>query len=928
MSYQLLCLNCQCLTNSKIDLITSEFLENKSLQFLCLSEIWLTDSNIDHVNFPDFYNGSSFCRSCSRGGGVGIWCRSGIKARKLDLGGFCIEKHFEICGVSFINCEVKTVIISCYRSCVNTDFAIFIDKFNDLLEFLYEPNLKLIICGDFNIDPIRDEKEYKLTSNLLKSYDIFNTVQEKTRLNNTLDYVFTNCARSYTITVDVHFSDHKGLLYTGFKEDSKASYTYKRDINKCNLENFISQLTEEDWSDVYKHNDLNDAFDSFYRIFEYYLNVNFPMKKFYTKQSKMWVDGRVKSSSKELKNLSALSRIFPELNNYYRECKNQHNLLVQYTKRNFYQNKINCANNKIKVAWNIINELTNKTRSKSSCDKIRNKGILIENPSEIATEFNKFFVNTPTHIQSQIPKRKYKNSANINPKTIFLFPFINEELFSLINNRLKPKNSSGYDDISASVMKKGLKQIVEPLTYLVNLSFSNGSFPSKLKVNKIIPIHKKGDTEDMGNYRPIALTPVFSKIFEYCFLERLLKFLDKHSILNDNQFGFRRKRSTNDAVYAFLKSIVEFIESGDCPTGIFCDLSKAFDCVSHDLILIKLERIGIRGKALKWVRDYLKNRSQFVSINPFDGNSPLINNEIGVPQGSILGPVLFILFVNDFFELNHNLFLYADDASAIVQTKDNINLETRVQECLEDMYDWFCSNLLLTNLEKTGYLVFHNYNKKINIDVNIGGVQLQKLNHVKFLGMNIDENLNWKAHCESVSKILNSVCYMLRNLKRVLSIEQLLSVYNAQVSSRLRYGVTLWGTSSAAAGVFLTQKRLVRCIAGVSQKTSCKPYFKQYEILTLPSIVVLELATAVFIRKDSFVKNCDNHHYNTRNQQNFVIPNFQYRIGRQSPFFLGLKIFNCLSDDVKKSKNVFIFKGKLKKILLKKCYYSIEEFLI
>nr|CAI5817739.1 unnamed protein product [Callosobruchus analis] len=717
-----------------------------------------------------------------------------------------------------------------------------------------KPNFNFILCGDFNVDPIRDRKDYKLLTDILDTFNLVNIVSDKTRNSYVLDHMFTNC-------------------------------------DKPNAE----------------------------------------------RQDKSWISDEIRVSSQNLKNLHNLAKVSPEFGHIYRDSKRRHSILVENTKRLHYDNIIKASKNPAKVAWNIVNSLSSKGCTKNTLFKIREgNNTFIEDTTIIANKFNNFFAEQPKHIIQNIAKKEYNDNITRNAATIFLHPFVEEELISLINRKLKSKASSGFDEIPSFIIKRSINVIVQPLVYLVNMSFAEGNFPDTLKVSKITPVFKKGDVHVMDNYRPIALSPAFSKIFEYCYLERLTHFLQAHKILIDNQFGFRSGCNTNDAIHGFIDSTVKHIESGEFPLGIFCDLSKAFDCVSHEILLIKAEKYGIRGKALDWMKNFLSNRSQYVSIKQQTKNgylnntaSELLPYDIGVPQGSILGPMLFILFINDITDnLDFNLYLFADDATASICEKNTASMEIKANKGLEQISEWFDKNLLYINPTKSNFITFHNYNSSVpDINIIINDKPIQKTTHTKFLGVTIDEHLNWKMHCEALSSKLNSVCFLIRNLRNTISPSQLLHVYHALISSRLRYGICFWGTSSAAKTVFLCQKRIVRTIAGVSQSHSCRGLFQKYNLLSVPSIALFELAVYVYKNHKNLKQHKDYHDYFTRNEKNFIVPCYKYRIGRQSPMFLGIKVFNKLNDDIKYSKDLTSFKNKLKILLLRQCYYSIEEFL-
>lgn len=351
-----------------------------------------------------------------------------------------------------------------------------------------------------------------------------------------------------------------------------------------------------------------------------------------------------------------------------------------------------------------------------------------------------------------------------------------------------------------------------------------------------------------------------------------------------------------------------------------------------------LHNYGIRGNANNWLYSFLINRQQYISLQHKTPqnviktvNSDLVSYNIGVPQGSILGPILFIIYVNSLgscLEMSTFMTMYADDTSLIVSAEEENLIENKSNLVLENLYNWFTSKSLFLNNSKTYYMRFHSHQNKseLNININVADSLVERAQNIKFLGIHIDENLNFKVHCEKLISKINSTCYLIRNLKYVLTTEQLLTFYHAQINSRLNYGVCLWGCSTMAHNVFLAQKKVLRCLAGVSNTTSCRELFKKFKILTLTSVFILELAVYIYNNKNSYCKNTDIHHCNTRNKNNFRIPFFRLDIGKSSPNCIGLKIFNVLPKEVKLCKSVTHFKRKLKSILLEHSLYTLGEF--
>lgn len=947
----ILSLNVQSLNSQTINSLEIDICNYTNLKFLCLTETHAKMESIHSKNIRNFSLASFYCRNFNEKGGVAIYAKSCINVNKIDLDKFCIEKHIEICGISWKENDKTMIILTCYRS-PSGDLKIFFTNIYNVLDMLFHSNVNIIFNGDFNLDSSLNSRnigDFKKLCNILSSFNLESLVRWPTRVttntSTNIDHIFTNITDPYVVCVlDNDISDHRTVLFefdgTIRNKNSHVSH-FKRSFNDNAVFNFYSAIQSEDWPDLYRLTDIDEAYEYFHNIFLYYFNIHFPLRKYCynNNPNKGWINDDVKVSSMNLKDLHNLKKTYPELLPVYKNAKKVHELLVGKTKKQYYQNKILNADNPPKVAWNVIAELSGKVKKHTNIT-LKNNGELYTDPEYISAVFNEFFINAPLEIANNIPANNafVQDIPNFQ-QSIFLEPFADDELLNLLKIKLKNKHSAGPDEVPSFIIKKVIDVIIKPITYLVNLSFTSGKFPKYLKMGKVVPIYKKKDSQLVENYRPVTVPSGFSKILEYAFLNRLMKFLEKNNILTENQHGFRSNKSTHTAVYAFYERLIEYIEAGECPVGVFCDLSRAFDCVDHNKLLIKLYAYGIRGVALDWLSSFLKNRKQYVTLTySFEGNIGNTNsgykeNNIGVPQGSVLGPILFLIYTNELDTLTSDAFLimYADDQSLLISDKSDEILQQKCNSSLYMLNNWYCFYKQYFNTDKTQYIRFHNRQKSctnLEIKISDNSNPLSNSKNVKFLGIILDDCLSWKPHCEQLIAKLNSICYLIRSLKPILLKDQLLSIYHAQVGSRLRYGVCFWGNSTLSSEVFIVQKRILRSIAGISSTSSCRQVFKEYKVLTLVNVLIYDLCVYVYSNRARFSTNRDFHVRNTRQNDKFHIPFYKFNISINAPNCLGLKIFNHLSENIKQAKNLNSFKSHLRLYLLDKCFYSLSEFFV
>lgn len=854
-----------------------------AFDIIMLTETWY-DNETDVFKLPQY---KTFCvnRTKGRGGGVCLLIKECVNCELLTY--FCLASDdYEVVTVSFGGCIVSVV----YRP-PDGDIPSFFEFLESFLGFTNDERKKVILGGDLNINMLSDTSSKRELDLLLSMNGCMNVITRPTRITShsetLIDLFITNedemNLKTGVLVSDI--SDHLPIFMFvkgQHRESCKKEEIKYQSITLSSLKEFRDKISLCDWKDVLSAVEPNEAYDAFLKTFIRLYKICFPYKIFKTckKIKKPWITPSILAKinfKNKLYKKFIKSRSIEHLSTF-KDFRNQLTKEIKKARRSYYNSVFLTCDPRSDIIWKKINTVLQRSNLRSQIQNLLINGKLLTG-SELANEFNDFFVNLE---DLQSSNKACDNIISLCD-SIFLEPVTDCEIVNIFSD-ISNSRSCDADGMQSRPVKYVIDIIAPYLTYIFNLSLSQGVFPKKMQRAQISVLYKKGDRNDLGNYRPVSILPVFSKCLEKALHRRLSEFLNRHAVISTSQYGFRKHMSTQHALLDQKEFILQNLEEKKVVLGIFVDFTKAFDYINHAILTKKLELYGIRGNAVSLIKSYLAHRTQFVSLNSFYSSVKSISK--GVPQGSILGPLLFNIYINDIVKISNTakFVIYADDTSLFLSGNDASQLLGAGNKLLRSLQNWVDANGLKINVNKTKAIFFRSKNKPIVMEdyLTLNSMPIEIVDSFKTLGVIFSQHVTWEKHIEHILPKLARAVGVIRRHRDILPVAVKLCIYNSLFYSIINYCILVWGTTGSTnlQKILLIQKKMLRLFCNAPSNIHTETLFAKYNIIPIHNLYNYRLAIAYRneetknSKRLSYLANLVKHmpSYNTRVCEPWIVP--------------------------------------------------------
>ena len=867
---------------------------------------------------------------------------SGVARRRTDLE----TDEVECVWIELKGPQTPSVLV-CFLYRNPRETFDWYDNFLHMCDKVCFRKTSVLLLGDFNIDLMKSHLAWDSTTTLLGLKQFVSSPTRVTATTSTLlDHIYSNKPEAVSdVTVDsLSISDHFPVtccFSVKVPQQKKGGHTFVsfRSFKKFNENNFLRDLSEAPFMDVYQYDDPNQALSAWYRVFLPILDKHAPIRRKRVKHTSHppWLNQDIIQAMKYRDDLRR-QKCFDDFKRERKRVK----ALIRESQKTLVDNLIKREKD-VSSLWRAMTLVTGGAGRKSQ----------VIPPNLSPNTFNQHFLSVA---DSLVPPREesheyvcsdtlvdFCTQRTAGSRGFSIPPIAVHEVGKFINS-MHNKKSAGPDEINPKVLKLSLPHIVDSLTFIYNLCITKNTFPDELKKAKVIPIPKTKDLDDVNNYRPISLLSVLSKPLERHVHKHALEYLEKHSLLHPLQSGFRPRHSCHTALARLTDTWLSSMNNSEVTGAVFVDLRKAFDLVDHGILLRKLQlyfsepspkyvskspkALPPRLEATPFFKSYLTDRQQKVVVNGSSSSNSHVTR--GVPQGSVLGPLLFCIFINDLpIHIKHDKLscdLFADDATLHTPDKHIETVNERLQTGLTEVSSWCDRNSMVLHPSKTESMVIATRQRHqlsplvLNLSVQNHAV-VQVAEH-RLLGVNVDNQMKWQSHVNKTCRTISRNIYLLSKLKPFVDIDARKMFYNAHIKTHIDYSSTLWDGCSDVhfKSINSLHRRAAKRIMPDDTLTTDQK-LKKLQLLPLNKHLLFNKAVLMFkiwnrTAPDYLCSLFERQvSYYSNSRQSFRIPRPRIDIYRSSLAFSGASLWNGLPASVKSAGSLSNFKSSLIKYL-------------